>query len=230
MTSFAFARLRATKQSAAQICWAGILLFKINLYLAIVKVALPLWLMSNIVVSYPIMNQSSKITCNVMYTDASSLITQMFKIVLIAAQHLGLWYFFDGDKKMMMLIHYFQVLDLGGNNLQILPREVFSRHGLLNLQKLKVGLFVLRFFFADMNSKETINDYSCKPFVQIPTESRLVFDTLLLLQFLYLPVLFSCLVLSALVLVKRRRVLFPIIRLITFCLTHLSHLANRSKS
>ena len=147
MTSFAFARLRATKQSAAQMCWAGILLFQINLYLAIVKVALlPLWLMSNIVVSYPIMNQSSKITCNVMYTDASSLITQMFKIVFIAAQHLGLWYFFDGDKKMMMFIDYYQVLDLGGNNLQILPREVFSRHGLLNLQKLKVGLFVLRYF------------------------------------------------------------------------------------
>ena len=33
----------------------------------------------------------------------------------------------------------FQVLDLGGNNLQILPREVFSRHGLLNLQKLKLS-------------------------------------------------------------------------------------------
>ena len=32
-----------------------------------------------------------------------------------------------------------QVLDLGGNNLQILPREVFSRHGLLNLQKLKLS-------------------------------------------------------------------------------------------
>ena len=29
-----------------------------------------------------------------------------------------------------------QVLDLSGNNLQILPREVFSRRGLLNLQKL----------------------------------------------------------------------------------------------
>ena len=187
--------------------------------------------MSNIVVSYPIMNQSSKITYKVMSTDASSLITQMFKIVLIAAQHLGLWYFFDGDKKMMMLIHYFQVLDLGGNNLQILPREVFSRHGLLNLQKLKVGLFVFRLFFvADMNSKFLRNQWFFLPFVQIPTKFQLVFDTILLLQFLYLPVLFSCLVLSALVLVNGRRVLFPIIRLITFCLTHLSHLANRSKS
>ena len=34
---------------------------------------------------------------------------------------------------------FLQVLDLGGNNLQILPREVFSRHGLLNLQKLKLS-------------------------------------------------------------------------------------------
>ena len=81
-----------------------------------------------------------------MYTTVSSIITQMFKIAFIAAQQLGLWHFFDDDKQMMTLIHYFQVLDLGGNNLQILPREVFSRHGLLNLQKLKVGLFVLRFF------------------------------------------------------------------------------------
>jgi hypothetical protein len=32
-----------------------------------------------------------------------------------------------------------QVLDFSGNNLQILPREVFSRHGLLNLQKLKLS-------------------------------------------------------------------------------------------
>lgn len=32
-----------------------------------------------------------------------------------------------------------QVLDFAGNNLQILPREVFSRHGLLNLQKLKLS-------------------------------------------------------------------------------------------
>ena len=32
-----------------------------------------------------------------------------------------------------------QVLDLTGNNLQILPREVFSRHRLLNLQKLKLA-------------------------------------------------------------------------------------------
>jgi hypothetical protein len=31
------------------------------------------------------------------------------------------------------------VLDFSGNNLQILPREVFSRHGLLNLQKLKLA-------------------------------------------------------------------------------------------
>ena len=130
----------------------------------------------------------------------------------------------------MTLIHYFQVLDLGGNNLQILPREVFSRHGLLNLQKLKVGLYVLRFFVANMNSKFPRNQWLFLPFVQIPTKSRIVFDTLLFLQSLYLPVLFSCLVLSALVLVNGRRVLFPIIRLITFCLTHLSHLANRSKS
>ena len=36
-------------------------------------------------------------------------------------------------------ITFLQVLDLGGNNLQILPREVFSRHGLLNLQKLKLS-------------------------------------------------------------------------------------------
>ena len=35
--------------------------------------------------------------------------------------------------------NYIKVLDLGGNNLQILPREVFSRHGLLNLQKLKLS-------------------------------------------------------------------------------------------
>ena len=35
--------------------------------------------------------------------------------------------------------YFLQVLDLGGNNLQILPREVFSRHGLLNLQKLKLS-------------------------------------------------------------------------------------------
>ena len=175
-------------------------------------------------------NQSSKITYKVMYTTVSSIITQMFKIAFIAAQQLGLWHFFDDDMKMMTLIHYFQVLDLGGNNLQILPREVFSRHGLLNLQKLKVGLYVLRFFVANMNSKFPRNQWLFLPFVQIPTKSRLVFDTLLLLQSLYLPVLFSCLVLSALVLVNGRRVLFPIIRLITFCLTHLSHLANRSKS
>ena len=32
-----------------------------------------------------------------------------------------------------------QVLDLSGNNLQILPREVFARHGLLNLQKLHLS-------------------------------------------------------------------------------------------
>ena len=32
-----------------------------------------------------------------------------------------------------------QVLDLSGNNLQILPREVFARHGLLNLQKLHLA-------------------------------------------------------------------------------------------
>ena len=38
----------------------------------------------------------------------------------------------------IIIILFCQVLDLGGNNLQILPREVFSRHGLLNLQKLKV--------------------------------------------------------------------------------------------
>ena len=39
----------------------------------------------------------------------------------------------------ILICFHCQVLDLGGNNLQILPREVFSRHGLLNLQKLKVG-------------------------------------------------------------------------------------------
>ena len=38
-----------------------------------------------------------------------------------------------------LFLYLFQVLDLGGNNLQILPREVFSRHGLLNLQKLKLS-------------------------------------------------------------------------------------------
>ena len=32
-----------------------------------------------------------------------------------------------------------QVLDLSGNNLQILPREVFARHGLLNLQRLHLA-------------------------------------------------------------------------------------------
>ena len=32
-----------------------------------------------------------------------------------------------------------QVLDLSGNNLQILPQEVFARHGLLNLQKLHLA-------------------------------------------------------------------------------------------
>jgi Leucine-rich repeat (LRR) protein len=31
------------------------------------------------------------------------------------------------------------VLDLSGNNLQILPREVFARHGLLNLQRLHLA-------------------------------------------------------------------------------------------
>jgi Leucine-rich repeat (LRR) protein len=32
-----------------------------------------------------------------------------------------------------------QVLDLSGNNLQILPREVFARHGLVNLQRLHLA-------------------------------------------------------------------------------------------
>ena len=32
-----------------------------------------------------------------------------------------------------------QVLDLSGNNLQILPREVFSRHGMVNLQRLHLA-------------------------------------------------------------------------------------------
>ena len=32
-----------------------------------------------------------------------------------------------------------QVLDLSGNNLQILPREVFARHGLTNLQRLHLS-------------------------------------------------------------------------------------------
>ena len=32
-----------------------------------------------------------------------------------------------------------QVLDLSGNNLQVLPREVFARHGLVNLQRLKLA-------------------------------------------------------------------------------------------
>ena len=32
-----------------------------------------------------------------------------------------------------------QVLDLSGNNLQILPREVFARHGLTNLQRLHLA-------------------------------------------------------------------------------------------
>ena len=40
-----------------------------------------------------------------------------------------------------------QVLDLGGSNLQIHPREVFSRHGLLYLQKLilaSLNIFLLQ--------------------------------------------------------------------------------------
>lgn len=32
-----------------------------------------------------------------------------------------------------------QVLDLSGNNLQILPREIFARHGLVNLQRLHLA-------------------------------------------------------------------------------------------
>ena len=32
-----------------------------------------------------------------------------------------------------------QVLDLTGNNLQILPKEIFTRHGLVNLQKLHLA-------------------------------------------------------------------------------------------
>lgn len=32
-----------------------------------------------------------------------------------------------------------QVLDLSGNNLQILPREVFARQGLVNLQRLHLA-------------------------------------------------------------------------------------------
>ena len=32
-----------------------------------------------------------------------------------------------------------QVLDLSGNNLQILPKEVFSRHGLINIQRLHLA-------------------------------------------------------------------------------------------
>ena len=43
------------------------------------------------------------------------------------------------DTKYLIKSYLLQVLDLGGNNLQILPREVFSRHGLLNLQKLKLS-------------------------------------------------------------------------------------------
>ena len=55
----------------------------------------------------------------------------------------------------VFICFHVQVLDLGGNNLQILPREVFSRHGLLNLQKLKVCAFcrdvycwILKLFFS----------------------------------------------------------------------------------
>ncbi len=32
-----------------------------------------------------------------------------------------------------------QVLDLSGNNIQVLPREVFARDGLINLQKLRLS-------------------------------------------------------------------------------------------
>ncbi len=45
----------------------------------------------------------------------------------------------SNDCFLKILLALFQVLDFSGNNLQILPREVFSRHGLLNLQKLKLA-------------------------------------------------------------------------------------------
>ncbi len=45
-----------------------------------------------------------------------------------------------------------QVLDFSGNNLQILPREVFSRHGLLNLQKLKLS-------YCNIGESKTVSSY-----------------------------------------------------------------------
>jgi hypothetical protein len=45
-----------------------------------------------------------------------------------------------------------QVLDFSGNNLQILPREVFSRHGLLNLQKLKLS-------YCNIGESQTVSIY-----------------------------------------------------------------------
>jgi hypothetical protein len=46
-----------------------------------------------------------------------------------------------------------QVLDFSGNNLQILPREVFSRHGLLNLQKLKLS-------YCNIGESQTVSIYA----------------------------------------------------------------------